>query len=230
MIKSSVWCFLLALAACTDSGTAPTLNVVPVDEKAAVQQALALSFGTDSLYTTLSGFVLPFIDQATPVANAPGDTTKIAVFQLEVVAGALSGGVFGTLAWRGYHAGTGTVDTVVLVVGAGLAPPIDDSLRESFAVNLLGSGTAWIIAQAPDSSIQTWRARAGNLHIASATFGSSTSADLGGGFTVARARGTISGEYHTTAKLVPDSSTTVTAAMSFVNAAEGIHLRVEGAP
>jgi hypothetical protein len=53
---------------------------------------------------------------------------------------------------------------------------------------------------------------------------------LGGGFTVARARGTISGEYHTTAKLVPDSSTTVTAAMSFVNAAEGIHLRVEGAP
>ncbi len=230
MTKSAVGFLLLALTACTDGGTAPTLNVVSVGEKAAVQQALTLSFGSDSLFTTLSGFVLPFIDQATPVPNAPGDTTKVAAFHLEVVAGALSAGVFGTLAWRGYDATTGTVDTVFLVVGAGLIPPINDSLSEAFAVNLLGSGTAWIIAQAPDSSIQTWRARTGAIHITSATFGSATSADLGGGFTIARSRGTIVGDYHTTAKLVPDSATTVTAAVDFSAGVEGVHLRVEGAP
>jgi hypothetical protein len=229
-MKSSVGLFLLALTACTESGTAPTLNVIPLAEKAVVQQALALSFGTDSLYTTLSGFVLPFLDQATAVPHAPGDTTKVTAFQLEVVAGALSGGVFGTLAWRGYDAITGTVDSVFLVVGAGLAPPIDDSLSEAFAVTLLGSGTAWIIAQAPDSSVQTWRARTGALRIAGATFGSATSADLGGGFTIARSRGTIDGDYHTTAKLVPDSSTTVNAALDFSSGVEGVRLRVEGAP
>ncbi len=228
MTKYSVGFILLALTACTDSGTAPTFNVVSVGEKAAVQQALARSFGSDSLYTTLSGFVLPFIDQATPQANAPGDTTKVAAFQLEVVAGALSAGVFGALAWRGYDANTGTVDTVFLVVGTGLAPPVDDSLREAFAVNVLGSGTAWVIAQTPDSSVQTWRARAGAVHVTGATFGTATSADLGGGFRIARARGTIIGDYHTTAKLVPDSSTTVTAALDFSGGVEGVHLRVEG--
>ena len=230
MTKSSVGFLLFALTACTDSGTAPTLNLVSVGEKAAVQQSLTRYFGGDTLFTTLSGFVLPFIDQATPQANAPGDTTKVAAFQLEVIAGALTGGVSGTLAWRGYDATRGTVDSVFLVVGAGLAMPIDDSLSEAFAVNLLGSGSAWIIAQAPDSSIQTWRARTGAIHITSATFGSATSADLGGGFTIARSRGTISGTYHTTAKLVPDSSTTVSAAFDFSGGVEGVHLRVEGAP
>lgn len=229
-MKSSVVLILVALSACSDSGTAPTANLVSPGEKSAVQLALSRSFGSDTLYTTLSGFVLPFIDQATPRANASGDTTKVAAFQLEVVAGALAGGASGTLAWRGYHQGTGTVDTVVLVVGAGLAPPVDDSLRETFAVNLLGSGSAWIIAQASDSSVQTWRARTGAIHVSDATFGSATKADLGGGFTIARSRGTMSGDYHTTAKLVPDSSTSVTTGLDFSTGVEGVHLRVEGTP
>ena len=46
MTKSVVGFLLLALTACTDGGTAPTLNVVSVGEKAAVQQALTLSFDT----------------------------------------------------------------------------------------------------------------------------------------------------------------------------------------
>jgi len=228
--KGTAGILLFALAACTDSGTAPTLNVIPVAEKAAVQQALALSFGRDSLYAALSGVVLPFLDQATPVPNGPGDTTRIAAFQLEAVAGTLTGGVSGTLAWRGYRAGSGTVDTVILVVGAGATIPVDDSLREAFAVNLLGSGSAWIIAQAPDSSVQTWRARTGALHVTGTTFGAASTADLGGGFTISRSRGTVNGDYHTTAKLVPDSATTVSAAMDFSAGVEGVFLRVEGAP
>ncbi len=229
-MKGTARLLLLVLAACSESGTAPTLNAISAEEKAAVQQALALSFGSDSLYTTLSGFVLPFLDQATPFANGPGDTTRLAAFQLEAVAGTLTGGVSGTLAWRGYHATSGTVDTVVLVVGAGSELPVDDSLREAFAVNLLGSGSAWIIAQAPDSSVQTWRARTGALHVTGATFGSASTADLGGGFTISRSRGTINGDYHTTAKLVPDSSTTVSAAIDFSAGVEGVFLRVEGTP
>lgn len=230
MTKLSAILVVLAASACTDSGTAPTADLVSPGEKAAVQQALTRAFGGDSLYTTLSGFVLPFLDQATSQANAVGDTTKVAAFQLEVVAGSLTGGVSGTVAWRGYHQAAGTVDTVVLVVGAGLELPLDDSLREAFAPNLLGSGTAWIIAQAADSSVQIWRARTGALHMTSASFGSESRADLGGGFTITRSRGTISGDYHTTARLVPDSSTTATAGLDFAAGAQGVHLRVEGAP
>jgi len=229
-MKRAVGCLatLAALACSIDSGTAPTTEVISVAEKAAVQQALALSFGSDSLYTTLSGFVMPFIDQATPFGNAPGDTTKIAAFQLDAVAGSISAGVFGVLAWRGYRAASGTVDSVFLVVGAGTALPLDDSLSETFAVNLLGSGTAWVIAEAADSSVQTWRARTGALHIANATFGVSSTVDLGGGFSITRARGTIVGDYHLSAKLVPDSSTTVTAAQAFSSGVNGVHLIVAG--
>lgn len=229
-MKRTARILLLALVACKKDSTAPTLNVIPVGEKAAVQQALALSFGPDSVYTTLSGFVVPFLDQATSFGNGPGDTTRIAAFQLEAVAGTLTGGVSGALIWRGYRPSSGTVDTVILVVGAGSDLPVDDSLRETFAVNLIGSGSAWVIAQSPDSSVQTWRSRTGALHVTSATFGTATTADLGGGFTISRSRGTINGDYHTTAKLVPDSSTTVSAVLDFAAGVEGVFLRVEGTP
>ena len=219
----------VALLGCSfDSGMAPTTEIIAVGEKAAVQQALARSFGSDSLYSTLSGFVLPFIDQATARANATGDTTKIAGFQLDVVAGSLSAGVVGFLAWRGYRPATGTVDSLFLVVGAGTTVPLDDSLGAAFAVNLLGSGAAWVIAEAPDSSVQIWRARTGAVHVTSASFGAASSADLGGGFGIARSRGTIAGDYHLSAKLVPDSTTTVTAAQDFSSGALGVHLRVTG--
>jgi len=219
---------VLILAACSESGTAPTTNLISAAEKSAVQQALALSFGNDSLYTTLSGFVLPFLDQATPQPNGSGDTTKLAGFQLEVVAGAISAGVSGLLAWRGYRPATGTVDTVFLVVGAGLTPPLSDSLSQTFAVNLLGSGTAWVIAESPDSSTQTWQARTGAINVSGSSYGNETSADLGGGFSIARARGWISGDTHLTAKLVPDSSTTVAAALDFSSRIEGVKLTVSG--
>lgn len=219
---------VLALAACSESGTAPTTNLIPASEKGAVQEALTRSFGNDSLYTTLSGFVLPFLDQATPQVNAPGDTTKIAGFQLNVVAGTITAGASGVLAWRGYRPATATVDTVFLVIGAGTNPPFSDSLNQTFAVNLLGSGTAWVIAQATDSSVQTWQARTGAIQIDGAAYGTETTADLGGGFSIARARGWLAGNTHFLAKLVPDSTTSVTGMLDFSGKIEAVLLTVTG--
>ncbi|MGH7537820.1 MAG: hypothetical protein ACREMF_04235 [Gemmatimonadales bacterium] len=224
-----VACAALGVLACVDSGTAPTADLVSAGEKTAVQQALSLSLGYDSLFLVFSEAVLPFIDQATPRANPSGDTTKLAGFQLEVVAGSLTAGISGILAWRGYRPLTRTVDSVFFVIGAGVVLPLTDSLSDLFAVTLLGSGTAWVIAEAPDSSVQTWRARTGALNVSSASYGAGTSADLGGGFTLTRARGTMAGDYHLTAKLVPDSSTTVTTDQDFsAGGIQGLQLRLTG--
>lgn len=219
-----------ALSCSVDSGMAPATDVISAGQKAAVQQALAGSFGGDSVYAVLEGFILPFIDQATPFVNTSGDTTYAAGFQLEAVAGAITGGVSGALAWRGYRQASGTVDSVFLVVGAGADPSLADSLSDRFAFNLIGSGTAWVIAEAPDSSVQTWLARTGAFTLSSASFSSPVAVDLGGGFSVSRSRGSMAGEYHLTAKLVPDSSTTV--ATSLVFAAPGaaaVKVQVSGA-
>jgi hypothetical protein len=219
----------LVTGACAiDSGTAPTANLITAAEKAAVQQALARSFGGDTLYAAFVVFVLPFMDQATPLVNPTGDTTRLAGFQLEAVAGSISAGVTGVLAWRGYRAGTGTVDTVVLTVGAGLEPPLTDSLSDRFAFNLLGSGTAWVVAQAADSSVQTWLARTGALTVTDARFGQPTTVDAGDGLTVSRARGSIAGDFHLTAKLIPDSSTTVGTTASFGGGIEAVRVIVTG--
>jgi hypothetical protein len=217
-----------ALACSVDSGMAPTTDVISADQKAAVQQALASSFGDDSVYAALSGFVLPFIDQATPFPNGTGDTTWVAGFQLEAVAGVISGGVSGVLSWRGFRTATGTVDSVLLIVGAGLDPVLDDSLSDRFAFNLLGSGTAWVIAQAPDSSVQTWLARTGAFSLSSASLADPVTVDLGGGLSVTKYRGSMSGDYHLTAKLVPDSTTTVASSQDFAAGVAAVKVQVSG--
>jgi hypothetical protein len=217
-----------ALACSVDSGTAPTTDVIPADEKAAVQQALASSFGDDTVYAALSGFVLPFVDQATPQPNAAGDTTRVAGFQLEAVAGVISGGVSGVLAWRGYRAASGTVDSIFLVVGAGVDPGLNDSLSDRFAFNLLGSGTAWVIAEAPDSTVQTWLSRTGALTVPTVTFSDPTTVDLGGGLSVTKSRGSMTGNYHLTARLVPDSSTTTATSLDFGAGAASVKVQVMG--
>jgi hypothetical protein len=217
------------LACAVDSGMAPTANVIPAAEKAAVQQALASSFRNDSLFASLGTFVLPFIDQATPQVNGAGDTTKLAGFQLEVAAGTLSAGLSGVLAWRGYRPTTGTVDSVFLVIGGGSTPPLNDSLSAGGAFDTPGSGTAWVIAQAPDSSVQTWLARAGALTVNSATYGSGSTV-VAQGFTWTRFRGSLAGEAHVTARLIPDSATTVTAGWTFSNGLEAVMLKITPAP
>lgn len=217
------------LACSVDSGTAPTTNVISTAEKAAVQQALATSFQGDSLFASLSTFVLPFIDQATPQANGAGDTTKLAAFQLQLSAANLTAGLSGVLAWRGYRPATQTVDSVYLLIGGGFVPPLDDSLSADGAIDIGGSGTAWVIAQAPDSSVQTWRARTGALKVTSASYGDGLSV-VQQGLTWTRYRGTLSGDAHLTAKLVPDSATTVSAGWNFASGLEAMMLKITPAP
>lgn len=217
------------LACSVDSGSAPTTNVIPAAEKAAVQQALALSFRGDSLFASLSTFVLPFIDQATPQANGSGDTTKLAAFQLQLSAGTLSAGLSGVLAWRGYRPATETVDSVFLLIGGGFTPPLDDSLSVDGAIDVAGSGTAWVIAQATDSSVQTWRARTGALHVTSASYGTGSTV-VQQGLTWTRFRGALAGDAHVTAKLVPDSTTTVSGAWTFGSGLEAMMLKITPAP
>jgi hypothetical protein len=230
MKRAVTWLAALATVSCSvDSGTAPTANVIPPAEKAAVQQALASSFRGDSLFASLATFVLPFIDQATPLANGAGDTTKLAAFQLQVSGAIISAGLSGVLAWRGYHSGTETVDTVVLAVGGGFVPPLDDSLSAGGAFDAPGSGTAWVIAEAPDSTVQTWLARTGALSVSSVSYGSSISV-VQQGFTWTRSRGTLVGATHMTAKLIPDSSTTVSAGWTFSNGLEAVMLKVTPVP
>jgi hypothetical protein len=220
---------LATLACAVDSGTAPTANVIPIAEKAAVQQALATSFGSDSLFASLATFVLPFIDQATPQVNGSGDTTKLAAFQLEVTAGTASAGLSGVLGWRGYRPGTATVDSVFLVVGGGSTTPINDVLSENGAIDSPGSGTAWVVAQAPDSSVQTWLARSGALNVTSVSYGQGTSF-VQQGLTWTRFRGTLVGDASVVAKLIPDSATTVTAGWLFPNGLEAVMLKITTAP
>jgi hypothetical protein len=118
---------------------------------------------------------------------------------------------------------------VFLVIGGGSTPPLNDSLSAGGAFDTPGSGTAWVIAQAPDSSVQTWLARAGALTVNSATYGSGSTV-VAQGFTWTRFRGSLAGEAHVTARLIPDSATTVTAGWTFSNGLEAVMLKITPAP
>ncbi len=216
-IAAGVFC-LVALACSPDKGNAPSTDLVGASEKVAVQRVLALGFKNDSIYLALATYVLPFIEQATPQVNPSGDTTKLTAVQLSVTGSGVTEGLSGVLAWRGYHPTTGTVDSVFLVMGVGLTPPFSESLEMIQTFDTPGTGTGWVMAQTSDSSVQVWQARTGALNVASASFGSGTSASAG--YTLTRYRGTMAGDYHLTAKLVPDSSTTVT---SEANYASGLY-------
>ncbi|HTR19974.1 MAG TPA: hypothetical protein VMH88_03900 [Gemmatimonadales bacterium] len=217
---------LLALACAPDKGTAPTTDLVSAAEKIAVQRALALGFNNDSLYQALSAYVFPFVEQATPQVHSPGDTTKLTAVQLSVTAGSTTEGLSGVIAWRGYHPTTGIVDSVFLVLGSGLVPPISDSLQLLSTFDTPGTGTAWVIAQTTDTSVQVWQSRSGALHVASASYGAGTSASSG--YTLTRYRGTLAGDYHLTAKLVPDSSTTVSTDATYPGGIYAVKVAITG--
>lgn len=216
-IAAGVFC-LLGLACSPDKGNAPSTDLVGASEKVAVQRVLALGFKNDSIYLALATYVLPFIEQATPQVNPSGDTTKLTAVQLSVTGSGVTEGLSGVLAWRGYHPTTGIVDSVFLVMGVGLTPPFSDSLQMIQTFDTPGTGTGWVMAQTSDSSVQVWQARTGALNVASASYGSGTTASAG--YTLTRYRGTMAGDYHLTAKLVPDSSTTAT---SDANYASGLY-------
>ena len=221
------------VAACSQSGTTSVdPDAINGRELAAVRTALGKAMAGDSFYSTLSTFVFPLVDVASKAVEANGDTSRFVGIQLDVDAKTDSGVPIvaqfsALLAWRHYRPATQTVDSVTLLLGAGITPPLSDSLATTFAPDSVGTGTGFVVAQAADSSVETWNTRAGAFHVTGATYGSSQSSSISG-LTLTTSHGTMNGDYHLTAKLVPDSSTTVTAARSFSDGIHSIKIRVTG--
>jgi hypothetical protein len=219
-------------AACSSSTTSVDADAIDGRELAAVRTALGKALANDSFYTTLSTFVFPLIDEASRVVEANGDTSRFVGIQLDIDAKTDSGAPIvaqfsALLAWRKYRPANQTVDSVTLLLGAGLTPPLSDSLAPAFAPDSAGTGTGFVVAQAADSSVQTWLTRAGAFHIGSASYGSVQSSSISG-ITLTTSHGTMNGDFHLTAKLVPDSATTVTSTRSFSGGIHSLKIRVTG--
>ncbi len=217
---------------CSKDTTAVNPNGINGPELAAVHAALnGSSFALDTIYgafyTDLSIIVFPFIDRAAIFVDGSGDTTRYVGLQLDINGthndSAVVAQLSGLLGWRGYSATTHTVDSVFFVLGSGLAAPINDSLSTRFAPDTAGTATAFVIHQAPDSVVTTWLARQGAFHVTSTSYGSSRGI---GQLTISN--GTMMGDWHVTALLVPDSTTSVSAAKSFAGGIPSLKMRLTG--
>src|SRR5207247_7309814 len=107
--------------------------------------------------------------------NAPGNSTKLVAVQLDINAMRDTAHVVaqfsGILGWRGYHASTHTVDSVFFILGAGINPPLDDSLRTSFSPDTAGTGTGFVFARTSAGAATGWLARRGAFHAGAASSG-----------------------------------------------------------
>jgi len=216
--------------ACSKDSTSVDPDAIDGRELAAVRTALDSALKDDSSYQILRVFVFAYVDRASRLPTGSGDTMRLVGVQLDINATKADTPVVAQLSavlgWRGYSATTRTVDSVTFVVGTGL-PPVSDTLRERFSPDTSGIGTGFVIHQATDSSVHTWLARTGALHITSSSYGNGTSTS-GSGLTITTSRGTAAGDYHLTGKLVPDSSSTVSAAMTFGGGIRALKIRITG--
>jgi len=223
------------IGACSDSGGVDP-DAIPAEELVAVRMALDSAFlhdttldpaftGDSGLYALMSALVFPFIDRATRVVQG-SDTARVVGIEFDI--DATQGGAHVTsnltsvIAWKGYNATSRTMDSVFFLMGSGRAP-VNDSLWERFTLDSAGTGTGFVIHQAPDSTVAKWLTRGGRLRTTSSQYGSAQ-----GTSTFNVAHGTVAGEFTLTAKLVPDSSTTVTAALDFGSGAQAIKEKIRG--
>ena len=217
-----------AAGACSDAGSVDP-DAIDAQELAAVRVALDSALAEDTLYPTLSFLVFPYIDRASRIFNG-SDTTRLVGLEMDIRTGPGPDSVIAdftaVLAWRGYDPVARVVDTVFFILGAGRAP-IDDSLRTRFSPDTAGTGTGFVIHQAADSSITTWLARGGHVRTTSSSYGAGRT-QSGGGIELTTFRGTLSGEFTITARLVPDSSTTVTSQQDFGSGARALKVRIRG--
>lgn len=224
----AAWC----AAACSSSTASVDADSINGRELAAVRSALGKAMAGDSFYTTLSTFVFPFIDEATKVVEANGDTSRFVGIQLDVDAQTDSGVPIvaqfsALLAWRHYRPTNQTVDSVTLLLGAGITPPLSDSMATSFAPDSAGTGVGFVVAQAADSSVQTWLTRSGAFHVTAASYAAAKSSSISG-LTLAASHGTMNGDFHLIAELEPDSATTVSSTRSFAAGIHSIKIRLTG--
>jgi len=223
------------LGACSDAGGVDP-DAIPGPELVAVRMALDSAFlhdtnldsafvGDSALYAEMSTLVFPFLDRASRIVQG-SDTTRVVGIEFDV--DATQGGtrttisLTGILAWKGYDATSRTVDSVFFLLGSGRAP-VDDSLWSRFTLDTAGTGTGFVIHQATDSTVAKWMSRAGHVHTTSSQYGSGQ-----GGTLLNVSRGMLNGEFTITAKLVPDSSTTVTSALDFGSGARAVKVKIRG--
>jgi len=224
------------VTACTDAGGVDP-DAISGPELAAVRRTLdsaligdTLLSSDPTLYPTLAALVFPYIDRASRIA-AGNDTTRVVGVEMDIrvpsdTGDSLIADFTMLLGWTGFDAVTRTIDSVYFIVGSGRAP-VNDTLRSHFGIDTAGTGTGLVIHQAADSSITVWRARAGHLVTTASSYGSGRT--LGGaGLSWTTYRGTMNGNFAITAKLVPDSTTTVTALKDFGSGARALKVRIRG--
>ena len=224
------------VAACSDAGGVDP-DAIPGPELAAVRRALdsaligdTLLSSDPTLYPTLAALVFPYIDRASHIA-AGSDTTRLVGVEMDIrvpsdTGDSLIADFTMLLGWTGFDAVTKTIDSVYFIVGSGRAP-VNDSLRSHFGIDTAGTGTGLVIHQAADSSITVWLARGGHLVTTASSYGAGRT--LGGaGLSWTTYRGTVNGNLSITAKLVPDSATTVTALKDFGSGARALKVRIRG--
>jgi hypothetical protein len=223
-------------AACASDAGSVDPDAIPVGEKHALWMALDSAFrhdtsldpaftGDSGLYALMSTLVIPFIDRASRLP-VNGDTTRVVgiEFDIDATRGTthVVSNLTAVLAWKGYNATAGTMDSVVFLLGTGRAP-VNDSLWAQFTLESAGTGTGFVIHQKSDSTTDKWLSRAGHLRTTSSKYGAAQ-----GQATFNVARGTLTGEFTITAKLVPDSSSTVATALDFGNGARAIRVTIRG--
>ncbi|HEV8399011.1 MAG TPA: hypothetical protein VGQ18_04135 [Gemmatimonadales bacterium] len=224
------------ITACSDAGGVDP-DAINGPELAAVRRALDSALAGDTLlssdttlYPTLAALVFPYIDRASKIASG-SDTTRVVGIEMDIrvpsdTGDSLIADFTMMLGWTGFDTLTKTIDSVYFIVGSGRAP-INDSLRSHFAIDTAGAGTGLVIHQAPDSTVTVWLARGGHLTNTASSYGAGHT--LGGaGLTWTTYRGTVNGEFGITAKLVPDSSTTVTALKNYGNGVRALKVRIRG--
>jgi hypothetical protein len=105
--------------------------------------------------------------------------------------------------------------------------PIEDALASAFSPTAPGEGSGIVIHSPTPETCALWAPRSGVLRATSTSFGAGTV--LGeGSLSVTLARGTMAGDYSVTAKLVPDSATTVSTAQSYPDGAQALKVLITG--
>lgn len=230
--------FAGALAACSSDAGGVDPDAIPAPQKHALWVALDSAFrhdttldpaftGDSGLYALMSTLVIPYIDRASRISTGGTDTTRVVGVEFDINASRSGIQVISNLtaviAWKGYDSTTQTMDTVFFLLGSGRAP-VSDTLWPPFTLDSAGTGTGFVIHQATDSVVTKWLSRSGHLRTTTSQYGTAQ-----GGATFSIARGTLNGEFVMSAKRVPDSLTTVNAALDFGSGARAIKVKIRGA-
>lgn len=236
-MRNTLFCLAFAgvIAACSDAGSVDP-DAIPAAQKHALWMALDSAFrhdttldpaftGDSGLYALMSTLVIPFVDRASRIAVG-NDTTRAVGIEFDIDATQRGTHVVSSLtailAWRGYDSTSRTIDSVFFLLGSGRAP-ITDSLWSQFTLETAGTGTGFVIHQKTDSTVTKWLSRGGHLRTTTSQYGSSQ-----GGSTFNVSRGMLNGEFTITAKVVPDSSSTVTSALDFGSGARAVKVKIRG--